>query len=78
MCLEGVYGVFIPVASVDIRRPELVVTFPLLRDYIAVLLDGLVVEYLEVHLVAMLLEEDHYALVVIDEVEVLLGLEGLD
>ena len=56
----------------------MVVTFTLLRDYIAVILDGLVVEYLEVHLVAMLLEEDHYALVVIDEVEVLLGLEGLD
>ena len=56
----------------------MVVTLPFLRDYTAVLLAGIVVEYLEVHLVATLLEAEHDALVGRDVVEFLLGLEGLD
>ena len=78
MDLEGTDGAFSRVASVDIRRHELVVTFPFLGDYTAVLLDGLVFNYLEVYIVATLLEADHDALVGSDAVEVLLGLAGLN
>ena len=41
-------GAFIRIASVGIMRHELVVTFPFLRDYTALFLAGLVVEYVEV------------------------------
>ena len=63
MCLEGADGAFSRVALVDIRRHKLVVTFPFLRDYKALLLAGLVVEYLEVYLVTTLLEAYHDDLV---------------
>ena len=46
----------------EIRRHNVVVEFPFLRDYTAVLLAGLVIEYLEVYLVATLLKEGHDSL----------------
>ena len=78
MVLECEYGSFSRVALVGKRRQELLVTFTFLRYYTAVLLDGLVVKYLKVYLVATLMEADRDALVDIDAVEVLLGLEVLD
>ena len=78
MCLEGVDSTFGRVDLVDIRRHELVVILPLLRYYTAVILDVLVVEYLEFHLVATLLEVEHDDLVGCNSMEVLIGLEGLD
>ena len=44
----------------------------------AVLLVVLVVKYMEIHLVATLLEADHGVLLGIDAVEVLLVMEGLE
>ena len=78
MCLEGVDGAFGQIDLAGIRRHELVVTFPFLRDYTLVLLDGSFVKYLEVHLVATLMEAVHDPLVGSDMMEVLLGLEGID
>ena len=78
MYVEGADGAFGRVAFVDIRRHKLVVTFPFLRDYTAVLLDDLLVDYLEVHLVATLLEAEHDAPVGRDTMKVLIGLEGLN
>ena len=71
-------GAFGRVDSVEIRRHELVVTSPFLIYYTSVLLSGLVVKYLEVHLVATLLEAENDDILGLYTMEVLLGLEGLD
>ena len=71
-------GAFSLIALVDIRQHKLVVTYPFLGYYTAVLLYGLVVRYLEVYLVATMLEAEHDALLGSDAVEVLIGLKGID
>ena len=78
MGLVGVDDAFSRITLVEIRGHDLVVTFPFLRYYMAVKLAGLVVDYLEVYLVATLMEADHDAPVGSYAVEVLLGLERLD
>ena len=78
VCLEGTDGAFGCVASVNIRRNELVVTFLFLRYYTPILLDILVVDYLGVYLVETLLEAENDSLLGRDMMEVLIRLEGLD
>ena len=56
----------------------MVVTFPLIVYDTAALLAGFVVKYLEVNGVAILLEADHYALIVSNVVAIVLGIEGID
>ena len=78
MGFEGADDTFSSVALVEIMWNKLLITFTFLRDYKVVLLDGFVVEYLELDRGATLLEAYHDALVGRNAVAIVLGLEGLD
>ena len=78
MVLEGAYGALRGVASVYVLGYELVSDIPVFLDDTLVFGAELVIENLEVELVASLSEVVHYVFLGYNVILVLLGLEGGD
>ena len=78
MGLKGLDHSLGNVATMHVRWHKLEGCVPLLGDHLFVGSTALVVEYLEVHAVAVLLQAGHDAVGCGEAVAVVLGLEGLD
>ena len=78
MSFEGADYPLSGVAEVDVWRDKLELTYPIVLYFQLVGLAGLVVEYLDVNSVAAILETRHYAVVRLNALSIVPGLEGFD